>query len=143
MKKDGCDWQRDYETAIPALRRINDMVESEGKESKESKDLVRVLHLPKDKHPSPTFLGEEETEGLISHLISFIGVMESDFKMVKTELGKEDPRNAEPGVIFTRFYVGRFRSRMLEKKDEFVIKELRTQKAEDLGFLIYRVTSGV
>lgn len=60
--KNLCDSQRDSETAIPALRRIADLLETEGKDSK---DLLQLLGLSKDKHPSPTFSGEDEKVALI------------------------------------------------------------------------------
>ncbi|KAJ4903976.1 Uncharacterized protein Rs2_17927 [Raphanus sativus] len=121
--------ERDSETAIPALRRIADLLETEGKESK---DLLQLLGLSKDKHPSPTFSGGDEKVALISHLIDFMGVMESDYCMMKTAVVNE-------GVIFYRLYVGKFRSCLLEKMDELVLQELKAQKIEDLEILIWNV----
>lgn len=72
-------------------------------------------------------------------LFDFIGVIESDFGMMKKVLEKWDPTTAQEGVITSRLFVIRFKSRMLQKIDELVLKELIAQKAEDLEILIWKV----
>ncbi|WZZ55699.1 hypothetical protein YC2023_055806 [Brassica napus] len=130
--------ERDSVTAVQALKRVRAVVKAEGEENK---DWLRCLHLSPEQHPWPIFSGEEGKAALISHLLDLMGVIESDFEVLKKHLGKEDPKTAPQGVITSRFLLGRFRSRMLQKIDQLVDVELRAQKVDDLGFLIYMARS--
>lgn len=126
--------QHDSETVVLSLKRISAVVETE---ATENKDWLQFLLLSRDQHPSSTVSGEEEKVTLISHVIEFIDVIKYDFGMMKKHLEKEDPKTASDGVINSRLFVGKSRSRMLQVIDELVVKKLRGQKAEDLHLMIY------
>lgn len=109
---------------------------------KENKDGVSLLGLAREKHPSPTLSEEAEREMLISHVLELINVIVSDFDMMKNGFNKVvDPRYVKPNVVTLRALVDNHRSKMLKTIDELVLKELKTQKAEDTAIAIERASS--
>lgn len=122
-----------------ALKRIFVVVETL---LKENKGWVSLLGLSREKHPSPTLSEEAEGEMLISHVLEMINVIVSDFDMMKNGFNKVvDPRYVKASVVNFRALVDNSRSKMLKTIDELVLKELKSQKAEDTAVAIERASS--
>ncbi|KAL0712303.1 hypothetical protein Bca4012_019281 [Brassica carinata] len=131
--------ERHSKTSVVALKRIFVVVETL---LKENKGWVSLLGLSREKHPSPTLSEEAEGEMLISHVLEMINVIVSDFDMMKNGFNKVvDPRYVKASVVNFRALVDNSRSKMLKTIDELVLKELKSQKAEDTAVAIERASS--